>query len=98
MKAEVLQQFIKEYMRIRPVSAVAYNKIKSAGLPSWQKAARSIGLRKWSELLNAACIEKRPRESVVSVECVGGLEGIYARMDELASERIKDTKHSQRAK
>jgi|GEM_PF-3885698 len=43
--------FVREYRRLRPGGAADYDRRRQAGLPSWQAAARALGVATWPELL-----------------------------------------------
>lgn len=45
--------FQAEYLRVGPCTASGYNRLRGPGLPTWGTTARILGLRRWSELLQA---------------------------------------------
>lgn len=50
---EYRRLFISEYNRIRPCSCLEYNRRREPRYPTWEYTAKTLGLRLWSELLNA---------------------------------------------
>ncbi len=55
--------FIREYNRIHPRSSLAYNRERNPFYPSWEYTAKKLGLRRWSELIDACREELEPRPS-----------------------------------
>lgn len=45
-----IQLFIKEYNKIKPTSALNYNRKRNKIAPGWQKTCKLVGVKKWSEL------------------------------------------------
>lgn len=49
-KEDVGKLFVDEYNRIKPKSAVQYNKERNINAPSWEYVGRTYNIRTWSEL------------------------------------------------
>lgn len=54
---EIVDQFVEEYHRLRPTSNTGYNKERDRRAPTWQTAAKQLGVRKWSEMKQALGLE-----------------------------------------
>ena len=50
-------RFVSEYNRIRPSSAVKYNKLRDKKFPSWVTVAKMNGLTTWRQLLDKLGLE-----------------------------------------